>query len=906
MRKAIITLTLLTILALTITSLTTAENNEFSITGDLLRVTVKSELEADQLRSSGAVPVLRVSDGYLVLADPQALSSISGSSLKYEQLASALSRDQMALDRGLQDVDMPFEILYSENQLKLYRVDPAQKQSAEYENRLIPLPGKLDIIYRKPVELPDLTSRGIMDLETLISNVSQDSLESYTYRLEAFYRRYAGTDSNRASRDWIAGKFTEFGYDSVYLDTFTSVIGSTMKELYNVVAVKTGTVLPDHHVIVGGHFDGVYNSPAANDNGSGTAATIEFARVLKDIDTDLSFVFILFDAEEHGLYGSYHYADEAYAQGDSIVYMFNMDMISHLTNTNQCKLYHGTDQTYTDLFIDLADSLLGITSYKQGNLAGSDHYPFSQNGWPVTFLHEYNFSNVYHSPQDSTTYMNFEYMTDMSKAGLATVYMVSQTYALPSVSFAYPQGIPDQISPDQNSFFIVEVNSVNNGIPVPNSGQLHYSIDDGPVTSVDLNMPDPDVYHVYLPLVDCNSRLEFYITAEEQENGVFYDTDPDNPHVAYSMVDVHTSIQDNFESDAGWTTEVAGASSGFWQRGVPVNDASWDYDPASDADGSGQCYLTQNQYGNTDVDDGAVRLISPPVDLSVDGAVSYSYFLKLTDSDGSDKLLVEANDGTSGWKEIARHDQDNDLAWTSHTIPSSTITAAGVSLTDQMQFRFTANDGGTQSIVEAGIDAFKVKEHLCETPPELKGLVIKQNDSTLVNVINSNVIGALELGIGDTLDQLEVWFRDMDDSLVRPNTEYNFMQVTQPDQIADLEIINDYDLVIEGLQAGLNNISFSVVFTDDIPAYSSPEVQLIVSEPYLCGDVNDDDAVDISDAIFIINYAFAGGPAPDPLESADVNCDSTVEVSDAVYIINFAFAGGSTPCDPDGDSIPDC
>jgi hypothetical protein len=188
----------------------------------------------------------------------------------------------------------------------------------------------------------------------------------------------------------------------------------------------------------------------------------------------------------------------------------------------------------------------------------------------------------------------------------------------------------------------------------------------------------------------------------------------------------------------------------------------------------------------------------------------------------------------------------------------------------------------------------------------LKGLVIKQNDSTLVNVINSNVIGALELGIGDTLDQLEVWFKDMDDSLVRPNTEYNFMQVTQPDQIADLEIINDYDLVIEGLQAGLNNISFSVVFTNDIPAYSSPEVQLIVSEPYLCGDVNDDDAVDISDAIFIINYAFAGGPAPDPLESADVNCDSTVEVSDAVYIINFAFAGGSTPCDPDGDSIPDC
>jgi len=76
--------------------------------------------------------------------------------------------------------------------------------------------------------------------------------------------------------------------------------------------------------------------------------------------------------------------------------------------------------------------------------------------------------------------------------------------------------------------------------------------------------------------------------------------------------------------------------------------------------------------------------------------------------------------------------------------------------------------------------------------------------------------------------------------------------------------------------------------------------------PYVCGDANSDQSVNISDAVFIINYAFAGGQAPNPLAAADANCDSSVNVSDAVYIINYTFSGGSAPCDPNGDEIPDC
>ncbi|HDS01032.1 MAG TPA: PKD domain-containing protein [candidate division Zixibacteria bacterium] len=76
--------------------------------------------------------------------------------------------------------------------------------------------------------------------------------------------------------------------------------------------------------------------------------------------------------------------------------------------------------------------------------------------------------------------------------------------------------------------------------------------------------------------------------------------------------------------------------------------------------------------------------------------------------------------------------------------------------------------------------------------------------------------------------------------------------------------------------------------------------------PYICGDANSDETVNISDAVYIINYVFVGGTTPDPLEAGDANCDATVNVSDAVWIINYVFVGGNAPCDSNGDTDPDC
>jgi agmatine deiminase len=76
--------------------------------------------------------------------------------------------------------------------------------------------------------------------------------------------------------------------------------------------------------------------------------------------------------------------------------------------------------------------------------------------------------------------------------------------------------------------------------------------------------------------------------------------------------------------------------------------------------------------------------------------------------------------------------------------------------------------------------------------------------------------------------------------------------------------------------------------------------------PIVCGDADDSGEVDIDDAVFLINFIFSGGQAPDPLELGDADCSGGVDIDDVVFLIAFIFSGGNVPCDTDGDSVPDC
>lgn len=64
---------------------------------------------------------------------------------------------------------------------------------------------------------------------------------------------------------------------------------------------------------------------------------------------------------------------------------------------------------------------------------------------------------------------------------------------------------------------------------------------------------------------------------------------------------------------------------------------------------------------------------------------------------------------------------------------------------------------------------------------------------------------------------------------------------------------------------------------------------------FICGDCNDDGTVDVGDVVYLVNYLYKNGSAPDPVEAGDANGDETVDVGDVVYLINYLYKAGPTP-----------
>ena len=169
---------------------------------------------------------------------------------------------------------------------------------------------------------------------------------------------------------------------------------------------------------------------------------------------------------------------------------------------------------------------------------------------------------------------------------------------------------------------------------------------------------------------------------------------------------------DDFVTDMGWTVVGGGATAGLWERGIPVNDPNWAYDPQTDGDGSaGYCELTGNVAGNSDVDGGETMLVSPALDLTV-GAITfcYQYYLYLTVADGFDGIRVEISENADAgpWTLIAEHTENNGLFWTRHAITQAELDTAGVTLTSDMRVRFRIGDLDAASVVEGGVDNFRV------------------------------------------------------------------------------------------------------------------------------------------------------------------------------------------------------
>lgn len=285
----------------------------------------------------------------------------------------------------------------------------------------------------------------------------------------------------------------------------------------------------------------------------------------------------------------------------------------------------------------------------------------------------------------------------------------------PSLAFAYPNGRPNTLFPNQTTTFQVTVSGAFGGSPVPGSGRLYYSINNGTFTNVFMTQTLPNNYDATLPALTCTDEIRYYVGAREAATAMFFDPDTANPFSASVATEIVTAFEDNFETNKGWTVS-GNATLGQWQRGVPVGGGVRG-DPPTDFDGSGQCYLTGNGAGDTDVDGGTTILTSPSFDLAGNNAlVHYARWYSNTfgASPNADTFKVYiSNDNGLMWtlaEKVGPVDQAGG-EWYEHSFWVSDF----VDPSSEMKLRFEASDLGDGSVIEAAIDAVSIKYYRCNT-----------------------------------------------------------------------------------------------------------------------------------------------------------------------------------------------
>lgn len=243
-------------------------------------------------------------------------------------------------------------------------------------------------------------------------------------------------------------------------------------DLYNVVAILPGTVMPETQVLITAHYDTLQlvplpgrnpdesadnlsdrptydwtkadvRAPGANDDGSGIAAVMELARVMSRYQFAKTLVFIAFAGEEQGLIGSTLHADQARKQGEVIEAVLNNDIIGGVTSGDG-REGNNSVSVYSNEVMDSGSQELARyarqigerylpsfrvnTIYMQDRLGrGGDHTPFQQDGYAaIRFSTPFEDYAHQHSATDLPEFVSVPYTAQVARTNAA----VAATLAL--------------------------------------------------------------------------------------------------------------------------------------------------------------------------------------------------------------------------------------------------------------------------------------------------------------------------------------------------------------------------------------------------------------------------------------------------------------------------------------------
>ncbi len=274
-------------------------------------------------------------------------------------------------------------------------------------------------------------------VQEILSTANQDSILYFIRELSGNVSTIInGTPQTIISRNKLQpGNALAETYIKQKLQSYglTTTIQSFSTTGKNVLAVQPGTEFPNQKYIICAHYDDMPSgttAPGADDNASGTAAVIEAARIFSQHSFAYTIVYALWDEEEQGLIGSDYYAAQAYAAGDSIRGVINLDMISYESNNDGVMNLHsrptaGNSDEIRDMAIE-CNSIYGINLnivvWSPGETY-SDHASFwSRNYGAILLIEDDNdFHPYYHTVNDLIQYCNQAYMYKMAKLAYASL-----------------------------------------------------------------------------------------------------------------------------------------------------------------------------------------------------------------------------------------------------------------------------------------------------------------------------------------------------------------------------------------------------------------------------------------------------------------------------------------------------